>query len=93
MWYINAHEVGFIEFKFIHFYLERKNDFFTIGYGSDVKNDTSRVLHLDGVTAPRSLTVNSSQVWATFTTDQGTSDNGYVIDIMFHLSYGMILYF
>ena len=52
----------FIVIEFIDVSMRPNVDFFTVGVGEDV-NEESRVLHLTGVSGPRIATINSSSIW------------------------------
>ncbi len=81
---------GFVEFKFIKFHLETGYDYLHIGCGNDTKDASSEVAALHGLSPPRSLTVNSSVVWASFRTDKYTRYWGFVIDVIFKETYGKL---
>ena len=62
-WHVNTDTSHpFIIIEFIDVSMRPNVDFFTIGVGEDVTEE-SRVFHLTGVSAPRIATINSSSIW------------------------------
>ncbi|XP_072029481.1 uncharacterized protein [Amphiura filiformis] len=79
-WYVQATTNGYIVITFISFHLETNRDFFSVGYGHIISHDTM-VLKLSGVAAPKTITLNTTEIWMQWITDEIPLWRGFVIQL------------
>ena len=92
-WYFTSTN-DFVVIRFVYFSVDTNSDFLSVGYGHKITLNTT-VLNLSGMKSPSFVTVNSSLVWMTFTTDSKFSSSsqwaGFYITLESSESFGMAI--
>ncbi len=90
-WFISKSDAGYVFIRFVSFVgVETNYDFLDIGFGMNV-SEVSRIVHLSGLFAPNSLSMDSNHVWVRFTSNEMYGWYGFELTIQWRDSPGKLI--
>ena len=80
-WFVTAAEGGTTTIYFIHFDTKRNQHYFNVGSGSNPGSADTSVFRHSGQHMPRTVSVDGTIMWITFTSDHEKSLTGFVVQL------------